>query len=71
MFAAVQAQFPNHTFRRSNAIDEHHQSARYEWELVAADSTTSVAGTDFVRLSDDGMIASVVGFFGPIPKIDQ
>jgi len=71
MFAAVQSQFPNHTFRRSSGIDEHHQSGRYEWELVAADSTVSVAGTDFVRLSDDGMIASVVGFFGPIPKAEQ
>jgi len=71
MFAAVQSQFPNHTFRRSSGIDEHHHSARYEWELVAADTTISVAGTDFVRFSGDGLIASVVGFFGPIPRLDQ
>ncbi len=67
LFTAVQSQFPRHTFRRSSGVDEHHQSARYEWELVAADDTVSVSGTDFVRFGSDGLIASVVGFFGPVP----
>lgn len=70
MFAAVQSQFANHTFRRTSSVDEHHKAARYEWELVAADGTVSVAGTDFVRFTDDGLIASIVGFFGPIPSDD-
>ena len=70
MFAAVQQQFPGHTFRRVSAVDAHHQSARYEWELVAGDGTISVAGTDFVRFGPDGKLVDVVGFFGPTPPLD-
>lgn len=66
MFAAVQAQFPGNAFRRTSVIDQHHDAARYEWELVAPDGTIGVAGTDFVRLAADGRLASVVGFFGPL-----
>lgn len=68
MFAAVQSQFADHTFRRTSGVDEHHNAARYEWELVAADGTISVAGTDFARFTDNGLIASIVGFFGSIPS---
>ncbi len=70
MFAAVQSQFADHTFRRSSGVDEHHDAARYEWELIAADGTISVAGTDFARFTDNGLISSIVGFFGPIPSDD-
>jgi hypothetical protein len=70
MFVAVQTQFPGHTFRRSSGIDEHHGVARYEWELVAADGTVSVSGTDVVRFDADDKLASVVGFFGPLPPLD-
>lgn len=68
-FAAVQSQFPGHTFRRTSSIDQHHDAARYEWELRAPDGTVAVAGTDFVRFGDDGRIASVTGFFGPVPQL--
>lgn len=66
-FAAVQAQFPGNSFRRTSGIDEHHGWARYDWELVAPDGTVSVAGTDTVRFAPDGRIAAVVGFFGAVP----
>jgi len=67
MFAMVQTQFPANTFRRTSAVDEHHDAARYDWELVAADGTVTLAGTDFVRLTGDGRLRSVVGFFGAVP----
>ncbi len=71
LFAAVQGQFAGHTFRRTSGVDEHHASARYDWELVAADGAVAVVGTDFVRFSPAGTIASVVGFFGPTPTLQQ
>jgi hypothetical protein len=67
-FGAVQAQFPEHRFVRTSEIDEHHGCARYSWALNAADGSTSVAGVDFVRLDEAGLIASVTGFFGDLTK---
>lgn len=71
MFVAVQGQFPDHTFTRTSNVDEHHGAARYEWSLTAPDGTIAVTGTDFVRFGADNKLASVFGFFGPIPQLDQ
>lgn len=70
MFATVQGQFPGHTFSRTSNVDEHHGVARYEWSLAAPDGSVAVTGTDFVRVAPDGRLASVVGFFGPVPDRD-
>ena len=71
MFAAVQAQFPGHTFTRTSSVDEHHGAARYQWSLTAPDGTVAVTGTDFARFGADNKLTSVVGFFGPIPQLEQ
>jgi SnoaL-like domain len=68
VFGAVQAQFPGHRFARTSEIDEHHGYARYSWELKATDGSASVAGVDFVRFDDEGIIASVTGFFGDLTQ---
>lgn len=60
----LQAQFAGHRFRRAGELDEHHSTARYEWELVAADGSVTLAGEDFVRFAEDGRLFEVVGFFG-------
>lgn len=65
-FAAVQAQFPEHRFARTSALDSHHDMARYSWALNGPDGSTAVAGLDFVRFDADGMILSVTGFFGDV-----
>lgn len=64
---AVLEQFPGHTFRRSTDVDQHHDRARYGWELVAADGAVSVSGTDIARFGHDGRLVEVVGFFGDLP----
>lgn len=66
-FAAVQAQFPGHTFARTSAVDEHHGAARYAWELRSPDGAAAVAGQDFVRFDTAGRLTAVFGFFGNIP----
>jgi hypothetical protein len=70
MFAAVQSQFPGHTFRRTTVVDIHHQSGRYGWDLVAADGSVTLSGTDFARFGDDGHLVHVTGFFGPLTSIE-
>lgn len=65
--AAMQAQFPEHTFRRATAVDTHHDFLRYGWELVAADGTVALAGMDVAVIGDDGKLRRVVGFFGDPP----
>lgn len=68
MFGVVQQHYPGHTFRRTSGVDEHHGVARYEWELATDGGGSAITGTDIVRFGADGRIASVVGFFGPIPE---
>ena len=71
MAAAVQGQFAGHTFRRSTGIDAHHGFARYGWELVAADGSVALAGTDIMQVNDDGQIVRVTGFFGEPPALES
>jgi hypothetical protein len=65
---AVQAQFPGQRFRRTTAVDAHHDLVRFGWELAAADGAVTVAGTDVGIVAADGRMQSIAGFFGePAP----
>jgi hypothetical protein len=66
MVDAVQAQFPGQRFRRTTAIDAHHDLVRFGWELAAADGTVTVAGIDVGVLGPDGRFHSIAGFFGEL-----
>lgn len=66
MVDVVLTHYAGHTFRRTTAIDAHHEYARYGWELVAADGAVAVAGIDVAHFAADGRLARVVGFFGPL-----
>jgi len=67
MAAALQAQFPDHRFRRSSGIDAHHGYLRYGWELVGPEGTVALAGIDVGELTEDGRLQRITGFFGPLP----
>jgi hypothetical protein len=68
---ALQAQFAGHRFRRTSAVDAHHEVARYRWELVAPDGAVALAGMDVARFAPDGRLLEVTGFFGePAPVED-
>jgi ketosteroid isomerase-like protein len=68
LIAQVHEQFPGHVFRQAGTVDGHHGLARFRWELVsAADGSAPVAGSDVVRLSEDGRIRSVSGFLDRVP----
>jgi hypothetical protein len=61
--------YPDHRFRRTSAVDVHHDHARYTWELVAPDGTVAVNGLDVARVEGE-RLASVVGFFGDLQPLE-
>ena len=69
MVDAVLEHYPEHTFRRTTAVDAHHDRARYGWELVGPDHSVAVAGTDVVTVGPDGRITEIVGFFGALEPV--
>jgi hypothetical protein len=67
LHAALQGQFPGHRFRRSSAVDTHHDRFRVGWELVGPDGTVALAGLDVGELAADGRLRAITGFFGDLP----
>lgn len=67
VIAAAHEQFPGFTFRPSGAVDGHHDTARFSWELVAGDGSAPVAGFDVITLDEDGRIRAVLGFLDRVP----
>ncbi|MFF9088404.1 nuclear transport factor 2 family protein [Streptomyces sp. NPDC014991] len=68
VIVAAHAQFPGFVFRPLGAVDGHHDTARFGWELVSeADGSAPVAGFDVVTLDDEGRIRQVLGFLDRVP----
>jgi SnoaL-like domain len=68
--AALHAQFPGHVFRRSTAVDAHHDTFRFGWELVGPDGSIALAGVDVGQIDQSGQLQRVSGFFGELPAAD-
>ncbi|WP_053851312.1 nuclear transport factor 2 family protein [Streptomyces sp. NRRL B-24085] len=68
VIAAVHEQFPGFVFRITGAVDGHHDTARFSWELVSEDDGSApVAGSDVVTLAEDDRIRTVHGFLDRVP----
>ncbi|MEU6253909.1 nuclear transport factor 2 family protein [Streptomyces sp. NPDC047043] len=68
VITAAHEQFPGFAFRQSGAVEGHHDTARFAWELVSeADGSAPVAGSDVITLDADGRIRSVLGFLDRVP----
>ncbi|WP_129311268.1 nuclear transport factor 2 family protein [Streptomyces sp. L2] len=66
--AAAHARFPGFSFRPLGAVDGHHDTARFAWELVnEAGGTAPVAGFDVITLDGEGRIRQVLGFLDRVP----
>ncbi|MEU3511138.1 nuclear transport factor 2 family protein [Streptomyces longwoodensis] len=66
--SAAHAAFPGFVFRLSGAVDGHHDTARFSWELVSeADGSAPVAGFDVITLDGEDRITSVLGFLDRVP----
>jgi len=68
LIAAVHEQFPGFVFRPTGAVDGHHDTARFSWELVnESDGSAPVAGSDVLTLDGEGRIRQVFGFLDRVP----
>ncbi|OLZ73607.1 polyketide cyclase [Streptomyces sp. IMTB 2501] len=74
VITAAHEQFPGFVFRPLGAVDGHHDTARFAWELVSEAGGTSsgegsapVAGFDVVTLDEEGRIRQVLGFLDRVP----
>lgn len=66
MAPGVHEQFPGYRFRRTSAVDQHHDQVRFGWDLVGADGTLAVNGIDAGEVADDGRLRRITGFFGDL-----
>jgi hypothetical protein len=59
-------QFPGARIEMRSGVDQHGPNFRFAWEMVDGSGASLLVGEDFGRLADDGRIASITGFFGPL-----
>lgn len=62
-------QFPGLIFVRTGEIENHHDRARFTWDLLGPDGSVQAAGTDVAVLSPDGLLRDVTGFFDQSPVL--
>lgn len=67
----VSPQAANFSIERSSAIDIHHRSFRFEWEMRDSSGKVLTPGIDYGEFDEDGKITKIVGFFGPFPKMKE
>jgi len=68
MVQSAQQRFPGHRFRRTGAVDMHHDRVRFGWELGPEGGDPVVVGTDFAVVAGGERLQAVTGFFD---RVDQ
>jgi hypothetical protein len=68
LIGAVQGQFPGLVFTLAGPVDAHHQQARFSWALGPAGSEPVVVGFDVAVTTQDGRLATVLGFLDKVPS---
>lgn len=64
----VQGQFKGFKFVRGDTFDEHHNIARFTWNLVPTENSEPIViGFDVAVVGEDGRISGVYGFIDKMP----
>ena len=68
-----QQQAPMVRLVRASGIDEHHGVLRFAWKAEGATEPplAGLEGLDIGELAGDGRLRRIIGFFGPLPSLDQ
>ena len=66
MVGTIFEHYPAHTFRRTSAVDAHHDVVRFTWDLVGPDGTVAFSGLDVGQLAADGRLRRITGFIGDL-----
>jgi hypothetical protein len=64
----VHERIPGAVYSRAGGVDTHHHLYRYTW-AIHRDGELVLPGFDVVELDASGLIARVLGFFGPLPNL--
>jgi hypothetical protein len=68
MVAAVQQQFAGLQFTRGGTFDQHHNLARFTWDLVPGPGAEPVVtGFDVLAVNEAGQVETVFGFLDKVP----
>ncbi len=67
MVSKFHQDYPGHSFALSGEIVEHHDRLRFHWRMMDPKGDVQLSGLDCVRLSQDGRIADLAGFFDATP----
>ncbi len=67
MVENFQGNYPGHKFAQRGDLTEHHDRLQFYWRMVDPDGVVKLSGQDCVRLSDDGRIQDLAGFFDATP----
>jgi hypothetical protein len=69
LIGAARGQFPGMVFSAGGQADQHHDIARFTWNLGPAGAAEPlVIGFDVVRVNADGRIVTVFGFLDKVPQ---
>ncbi|TQV73329.1 nuclear transport factor 2 family protein [Denitrobaculum tricleocarpae] len=66
LIGETQARFPGSEVVRLSEVDSHHGTFRFTWKMQTGEGKQLPESIDFGRLSSDGRILEIVGFFGLI-----
>jgi len=62
MVQAVQERYPGNRFRRTGAVDVHHDRLRFAWTLGPDGGPALAQGVDFCVVNEANLLATVTGF---------
>lgn len=62
------SEYPRAAFALGSGVDRHNDRCRYEWHLTVK-GRFFLQGFDAVRIADNGLLARIDGFFGPLPAL--
>lgn len=63
--------FPGLTFEATSGLELHHEVFRYSWQMRTPDGLVQLQAFDVGKLDEKGLIALLIGFFGPFPALLQ
>jgi hypothetical protein len=62
---------PDVSFVIASAVDAHHGMMRFRWQVKGPDGRLVSSGFKFAEQAEDGRLARVVSFFGPVPGLGE
>ena len=65
VIAGFHQQMPGASLAFTSGVDEHHGRIRFGWKVV--DGPQPLEGIDVGRISSDGRLESIIGFWGANP----